>query len=209
MENEENNIEVVEEKFRFYLGMEYKPVGITLYPDLAPGPKPDREGSFCYFVRRAAVNGEEFLLSEDDISCLNAHLPLGLIQPRYVKIEQRIKEQITCVRVGPLQGCHIVLLVLSAEQIMTMSVLLSGIEAKFKGETAVCGETVAEVYNSGKPNVSFLCHGARSYGGFRPGELVLGLPVDIFMKLSEKMHRYSSLSKEAKAKAASLLAQRE
>lgn len=206
MESEGNSIEAIKERFISYLGMEFKPVGVTLYPDVVPGPKPPKSASFCYLVREAA-RGKEFVITEDDISCFNAHLPLGFIQPRYVRIEPRIKTQIGSIRLGPLEGCHVVLLILSPEQVMTTSVLLNGIEATFKGDMAVCGEAVAQVYNTGKPNVSFLCHGALTLGSFPAGELVLGLPLDIFMRLSEKMHRYTSLSQEAKAKAASLILQ--
>ncbi|MFH1486054.1 MAG: DUF169 domain-containing protein [Chloroflexota bacterium] len=200
----EDGIDDIAEKLRAYLGTEFKPVGITLYADGMPGPHPPEPATFCNLVREAA-QGKEFLITEDDFLCFNAQLPLGVVQPNYVNIEPRIKSEIRSIRIGSLEACDVVLLILNPEQLMIVSSLLGGIEATFKGDMAVCGEAVAQVYNTGRPNVSFLCMGARTLGGFQPVEMVLGIPRTIFMTLGDRMTHRASLSQEARAKAASLV----
>ncbi|MBI2908177.1 MAG: DUF169 domain-containing protein [Chloroflexi bacterium] len=203
MESEES-INDVAGRLRTYLGMEFRPVGVTLYAEIRPGERPSEPVTFCHMVRRAAL-GEEFVFVEDDLLCFNALVPLGFVQPKYVDIEPRIKTEMKSVRVGSLEGCDVVLLVLNPDQVMTISVLLDGMKASFKGETAVCGEGVAHVYTTGTPNVTFLCLGARTLGGYQAAELVMALSPDIFMSLSQKMARHGSLSQEGRAKATLLI----
>lgn len=53
----------------------------------------------------------------------------------------------------------------------------------------VCSEIVAYVIKREDVNLSFLCHGARKYGGFKNSELLCGIPKirieDIIMKLTK------------------------
>ncbi len=192
-----------------YLGMSLRPVGIKIFREAdkveAPGiGKPEKRLTFCRFVREAA-QGKDFLIKMEDLNCLNAEVALGFREPKYVNIEPRIKEKVTALRIGPVEDSDVVLLVLTPEQVMTMSILLEGISAKFKGDMAVCGEAMALVYNSGEPNVTFLCNGARMYGGYEPNELVLALPYKVFLGLPSRMGKFVSLSKKAKDGLAQLL----
>lgn len=185
-----------------YLDMSTRPVGVKVFLagdkiDSAGCAPPDKKLHFCRLVREAA-SGKDFLITVDNLACPNAEVTLGFREPMYVNIEPRIKAKTAAVRVGPLEDSNVVLLVLSPEQIMIVSILLGGISAKFKGEMAVCGEAVAQVYNDGQPNVTFLCNGARMYGGYQPNELVLALPYKVFIELPSKMGKFASLSKKAR-----------
>jgi uncharacterized protein (DUF169 family) len=160
--------------------------------------------TFCRFVREAA-RGKDFFIKMKDLNCVNAEVALGFREPNYVNIEPRIKEKTAALRLGPVEDADVVLLVLNPEQIMIMSILLDGINAKFKGDMAVCGEAMAHVYNTGQTNVTFLCNGARLYGGFEGSELVVALPYKTFLELPSKMTKFASLSKKARDGFARLL----
>ncbi|MBI2854753.1 MAG: DUF169 domain-containing protein [Chloroflexi bacterium] len=163
-----------------------------------PGfPPPEKRLTFCRFVREAA-SGKDFLVKVENLNCPNAEVTLGFREPKYVNIEPRIKEKTAALRVGPLEGADVVLLLLTPEQVMTMSILLGGVNAKFKGDMAVCGEAMAHVYTGGGPNVTFLCNGARTYGGYESNELIMALPYSVFIELPAKMGKFASLSKKAK-----------
>jgi len=177
---------MMSEVIRAYLGMKYDLVGIKINPAENKDPHPSEPMWFCQMVREAAL-GKEFTISPDDLACPNAELALGFRAPKYVRIEPRIKEEVKTVRIGPLEGADVVLLILVPEQVMTLSILLGGLSPEFKGEMGVCGEAVARVYEEKKPNLSFLCNGARLLGGFRPNEVILGLPTEDFANLNRRI----------------------
>ncbi len=192
-----------------YLDMTTRPVGVKIYleddkVDDAGFAAPEKRMTFCKFVREAS-HGKDFLLRMKDIDCLNAEVALGFREPNYVNIEPRIKEKAAAVRVGPVEDADLVLLVLNPEQIMITAILLDGFNAKFKGDMAVCGEATAYVYNNHQPNVTFLCNGARLFGGYEGNELVVSLPYDIFVDLPSKTTKFASLSKKARDGFARLL----
>ena len=203
-------LEEIEERIRSYLGLNHRLVGIKMSGEnmngnpstgLRTGPStssrhrhPAVPMTFCGTVRKA-MGGTELVICIDDLSCPNAELCLGLREPMFVDIEPRIKSKTKAVRIGPLEDADVVLFVLNSEQVMIMSILLGGIKAEFKGEMAICGEAVAQVYNEGEPNVSFLCSGARELGGFKTHEVVLSLPYALFLELSDRMAKFASLSR--------------
>jgi len=66
---------------------------------------------------------------------------------------------------------------------------------------SICGEAVAQVYNEGESNISFLCSGARELGGFEAHEVVLSLPYALFLGLPDRMTKFASLSRSARGHA--------
>ena len=187
-------LEGIEERLRSYLGMNHRLVGVKISEKNVDGNHPAALMTFCRAVRDA-LEGEELTVGIDDLNCPNAELCLGFREPMFVDIEPRIKSKTKAVRIGPLEDADVVLFVLNSEQVMIMSILLGGIKAEFKGEMAICGEAVAQVYNEGEPNVSFLCSGARELGGFKTHEVVLSLPYALFLELSDRMAKFASLSR--------------
>ncbi|MBI2859389.1 MAG: DUF169 domain-containing protein [Chloroflexi bacterium] len=192
-----------------YLGMTMRPVGVKLYKqgdtvDAGAFDKPEKRMTFCRFVREAA-KGKNYLMRLENLDCANAEVSLGFREPKYVKIEPRIAADTGALRIGPVDGADVVMLVLNAEQVMTLSILLDGVKAEFKGNMAVCGEAMAQVYNTGKPNVTVLCNGARTFGTYETNEIIMALPARTFEDLPSKMGKFSSLSKKAKDGLAHLL----
>lgn len=171
---------------RSYLGMKDRLVGIKINP-AGNGLHPKEPEWFCKLVKESAAKGTEHVINLEDLACPNADITLGFRKPKYVEIEPRIKEEVTKVRIGPVEGCDVVLLTLNPEQIMTLSILLGGITSFCKGEMGVCGEAVAATYNQKTPHFTFLCNGARLMGGFRTNELLVALPILEFDTLNKRI----------------------
>jgi uncharacterized protein (DUF169 family) len=184
----------IEEKVRSYLGVNHRLVGIKISEENLDGNGLAVPTTFCRAVREA-LGGKELVIGIDDLSCPSAELCLGFREPMFVDVGPRIRSKTKAVRIGPLQSADVVLFVLNSEQVMIMSILLGGIQAEFKGEMAICGEAVAQVYNEGEPNVSFLCSGARELGGFETDDVVLSLPYALFLELPDSMAKFASLSR--------------
>jgi uncharacterized protein (DUF169 family) len=168
--------------------MKYSLVGVKVLKDsFDRSKKPAKPMRFCEMVAQALV-GKEFIAEISDLSCPSAELCLGYREPRYVDIEPRIKPAETkAVYVGRADNADVILLVLNPEQMMTLSILLGGVSANFRGEFGVCGEAVARVYTERKPNLSFFCNGARMFADFKGNEVILGIPYDAMIKISESI----------------------
>ncbi|MEW5768622.1 MAG: DUF169 domain-containing protein [bacterium] len=171
---------------RAYLGMKDKLVGIKINPS-QDGEHPKEPAWFCQLVKEAALKGSEYVINLKDLACPNADITLGFRRPRYMEIEPRIKEEVERVRIGPVEGSNLVLLCLNSEQVMTLSILLGGITASFKGEMGVCGEATAAAYEQKKPKLTFLCNGARLMGGFKTNEILVAIPVQEFEALNQRI----------------------
>jgi uncharacterized protein (DUF169 family) len=188
-------------KLQEYLGMPGRPVGVKV---LRPGEVPDEAGfdhlparaPFCRFVSEAA-KGKNFIMRLDYLKCNNAELTLGLREPHYGEIEFRIPGKVAALRVGPLEDADVVMLILQPGQVMTASLIIEGINLRFRRNRAVCGDNMAEVFNSGQPRISFLCVGSRTSGGFSSDQLVLSLPYKQFMELPPKMSKLTQMSRKA------------
>ncbi len=176
------------ESIRSYLGMKYHLVGIKISNESIYKTKLAAPMRYCEMVRDAAL-GKTFYAECNDLSCPNAELCLGFRQPEYVEVEPRIKSKTQSIMVGPTDDADVILLILSAEQIMTISILLGGINASFKGELGVCGEATAKVFEDKQPNLTFLCNGARMFAGFKSSDMILGLPYNIAEKLAERIEK--------------------
>lgn len=183
------------ENVREYLGMKYNLVGVKILRDEIPADKldklrPDKPVEYCRLVSEAA-RGKSYIFTSDDFACPSPIVTLGFEEPKYVDIQPRISPPETkAVEIGPLDAVKdpdVILAILNPKQTMEVAILLGGIEAKSEGSTAVCGEATAGPYMEKKPNVTFLCQGARIYGGYKDSELILGSPLETFKKLSTKI----------------------
>lgn len=184
------------ENVREYLGMRYNLVGVKILKEevSADESRPDTKMQYCQFVREAA-RGKSYTITLDDLACPNAVVTLGFDEPTYIDIQPRISPAKTkAVKVAPLSAMKdpdVVLAILNPRQAMDVAILLNGIEAKSVGSMAVCGEATAKPYMDGKPNVTFLCQGARTYGGYKDHDLIFGSPLETFKKLSAKVEELS------------------
>jgi uncharacterized protein (DUF169 family) len=182
--------------------MTTQPVGVTLVregvgrgEEKATETAAEKE-SFCRYVHEAAA-GKSYLIQPSQQACNKAEIALGLRAPRFGNIEPRIKSKINAVRIGPLAGADVVLLVLNPEQAMTLAHLLPEIEMSFKNNRTVCGEGVARVCQDGQAVMSLLCIGARMDGGFKADEMLAALPHATFVQLPARMNKLRSISRQA------------
>jgi uncharacterized protein (DUF169 family) len=181
--------------------MQVRPVGVKV---IRPGEVPDEStfdklpsrAPFCLYISEAAT-GKNFIMRLDDLKCNNAELTLGLREPHYGEVELRIPGKVAALRVGPLEGAEVVMLVLQPGQVMTAALIIENIQLRFRRNRAVCGDSMAEVLNSGQPRITFLCVGSRTSGGFHSDELVLSLPYAMFMALPPKMSKLAQMSRKA------------
>ncbi|MEW6201349.1 MAG: DUF169 domain-containing protein, partial [bacterium] len=163
---------------RAYLGMKYHIVGVKILEEEQDGgERPPGPMRYCQMVKEAA-EGMNFSARFSDMACPNSELTLGFREPKYVEVEPRLKTKTKQLEIfsNIENGFDVALFILTPQQVMILSILLGGITAEFKGELAVCGEATAKVLNDGKPNVSFLCNGARMFADYRENEMVVGVP---------------------------------
>jgi len=173
---------------RAYLGMKHNLVGIKIFTqEQDDNGRPSQPMWYCQMVREASSLGKEFMVKSEDIACPNAELCLGFREPKYLEIEPRIKKKVKAVQIGKVEDSDLALLVLSPEQVMTVSILLGGLKAEFKGEMAVCGEATARAYMEKKSSLTLLCNGARMFGNFRANELVLAMPIEQLKELNARV----------------------
>jgi|Deesub1362A_J573_1020465.scaffolds.fasta_scaffold00016_148 uncharacterized protein (DUF169 family) len=187
---------MIMENIRAHLGMKYNLVGVKILKEKPVDiEKPTRKLRYCEMVRKAA-NGEVITAEHEDIACPNAEVTLGFVEPVYVDIQPRISPAETkVVKVGPLDKIRdpdIILAILNPRQAMEVASIMDGLEAKFAGSMAVCGEATAKPYMEKKSNVTMLCGGARTFADFRDSDLIVGGPPEFFEELSK---RISALSK--------------
>jgi len=185
----------IDKTIRSYIGSKYRLVGVKI---LSEEDKKDNDKRlakpmrYCQFIRDAVVKGSEFTINLSDISCPNAEICLGFIEPKYVDIQPRIMPANTkAIRIGKIEDSDVVLAIVTPKQMMDLSVLLNGIKAEFHGEMGVCGEATAKVFMNKTPNVSFLCNGARMFAEFRDNEVILGMPYNAALELAEKIEGLS------------------
>ena len=142
MEDLKENLKIIKE----YLKLNSEIVGVKLLKDDIAEGHPKEGQFYCWFVRESAVSGKGFNLNEKDFTCPNPELCLGLREPKYVEVELRVKEKFRTVQVGDAENADVLLFIVNPRQLMELSILLGGITASFRGETAVCGEATARCY---------------------------------------------------------------
>ncbi len=183
-------------KFRKFFELPSSPVAVRIISDGTDKKTSTAPMRFCEMVRRSAVYGESFIFGVEELTCTSAELALGFTEPTYGEVYPRIKPANTkLVSVSPLEKTDkkpdVVVVIGTPRKIMRVSTILSQlhekqpVEVKFKGEFAVCGECTAIPFMEKKVNLSLLCNGARMFSGYRDDEIVMGFPLDDFIRLAE------------------------
>jgi len=188
----------MDKTIRSHLGSRYKLVGVRIVDKSSnedvSSNRPKKKVRFCEMVRRAA-DGESFTAAVDDFECMNPIFTLGFEKPEYVDVQPRIMPANTkAVKVAPVDGMKnpdIVLAILNPKQAMDVSAMLDGIDARFSGSLAVCGEATAKPYMDKKPNLTLLCGGARTFADYKDSDLILGAPLETFKKIKEYIEKFS------------------
>jgi len=183
-------------KFRKFFELPSSPVAIRIINDSSEQKTSSQPMRFCEMVRRSAFYGESFVFGVEELTCTSAELALGFTEPSYGEVYPRIKPANTkLVSVSSLEKTErkpdVVVIVGNPRKIMRVSTILAQlhekrpVEVKFKGEFAVCGECTAIPFMENKVNLSLLCNGARMFSGYRDDEVVMGFPLDDFVRVSE------------------------
>ncbi len=180
-----------EDIIRSYLGIKHHLVGIKFLTEDIVGESLPQTARFCPF-HPLVLDGKTYIVKKNDLDCPTGELVLGLRQSKYSHVEPSIKDEIKAVRIGTIENSDVILFLVNPEQAMTLSILLGGLSAEFKGEMAICGEAVAKVYLEKKPNLSMLCNGARLFGGFAKNDMVIGMPYSDVMKLAEHIKKLTT-----------------
>jgi uncharacterized protein (DUF169 family) len=172
--------------FRRYFQLKYSPVGVKILTEYVESG--EEELRFCEAVKIAA-GGRRMIIS-DNLSCAGAELSLGFVEP----LKEKETQAVLLEPFSEMESYDVVLVIATPEKIMNVSRVYSQVfgekmTASFSGERAVCGEATAFPVKTGKPNLSFLCEGARIYAGYGDEEVVAGFPEDIFRKMSEAIVR--------------------
>jgi len=183
-------------KFRKFFELPSSPVAIRIINDGSEQKTSIKPMRYCEMVRRSAFYGESFIFSVEELTCTSAELALGFTEPSYGEVYPRIKPANTkLVSISPLEKTEkkpdIVIIVGNPRKIMRISTIIAQlhekqpVEVKFKGEFAVCGECTAIPYLEKKVNLSLLCNGARMFSGYRDDEVVMGFPLDDFVRVAQ------------------------
>lgn len=165
--------------FRRYFQLRYSPVGVKLL-EAEDGEVMDR---FCSAVKEATnrrVIAKAF-------NCAGAEVSLFIEQPKEFEPQSILIEPY-----NEKGDYDVVLVVATPEKVMEISrafkqVFGGALVARFSGSRAVCGEATADVIRAGKPNVSFLCEGARVLGGYSGEEVVVGFPAELFRRFEREL----------------------
>jgi uncharacterized protein (DUF169 family) len=192
----DNDYSELSMKFRKFFELPSSPVAVRILSGGTEQKTSAPPMRFCEMVRRSAVYGESFVFGVEELTCTSAELALGFTEPAYGEVYPRIKPANTkLVSVSPLEKTmkkpDVVVVIGTPRKIMRVSTILAQlhekqpVEVKFKGEFAVCGECTAIPFMEKKVNLSLLCNGARMFSGYRDDEIVMGFPLDDFIRLAE------------------------
>lgn len=173
-------------------------MAITIHREEINEKSPEESTRFCRFSREAATLRKTYVIREENLSNFTARIILGFTEPKYAEVEPRIDPAETkAVTLSPLEledGKPDVVLVISNPATL-MKVLQ--VHNRASGErlesscsssgSAIAGEATALPYMEGKPNITLLCGGARSIGGFEEDELAIGFPYKTFTELADQL----------------------
>ena len=189
--------EEISKKFRKFFQLSSSPVAIKISDKEISGPRPKSPMRFCEFVRKAAYGGEEHVVTERDLSNFTAAILLGFSEPMYVDLSPRIKPAKTkSIFVAPLDKAHeadVVVIITNPSRMMQVTQILHKVTKKqLEGSmtceaSAIAGEATALPYMEKRPNLTLLCGGARTLGGYQENELAIGIPFDTFVKLADSL----------------------
>lgn len=183
------------EQFRKFYQLPSSPVAVEISERELDGPRPESKSRFCDFVRRVAYEGKEFVIMEEDLSNFTPRVILGFTEPKYVEISPRIEPVETkSIRLIPLEKSEgepdvIVTIANPSRMMEVVQILHQTTDRSLKSTmtckgSAIAGEATALPYMEGTSNLTLLCGGARSIGGYREEELAIGVPFSIFAKLA-------------------------
>ncbi len=178
-------------RFRKFFELPYSPVGIKILKERRDDAelKPAR---YCELVRRSAVFGEEFILTAEKLTCAGAEVALGFSEPMFDENGPRIETGTESIMIKPLEKMEeepdVVIIISTPKKLMKISGVYSKVfnepvKSEFRGSSAICGECTAIPLIEDRANLSLLCDGCRTFSGYKPDEVAIGMPYRVFIEL--------------------------
>lgn len=192
-----SNAEISDE-FRRFFKLSNSPVAITVHSREINGGSPDETTRFCRFVREVATLRKTYVIREENLSNFTSRVIFGFMEPKYADIYPRIKPSETkAVTLKPLElekgRPDVVVLISNPSTLMEVLQVYNKASGKrlesscSSSGSAIAGEATALPYMEDRPNVTLLCGGARSIGGFKEDELAMGFPYTDFSELTRQL----------------------
>lgn len=187
--------EELSDQFRKFFQLPSSPVAVRISEEELDGPRPESSSRFCNFVRTVAYEGKKLVITEDDLSNFTAAVILGFTEPKYVDISPRIKPAKTkSIELTPLEESEgepdvIVTITNPARMMEIVQILHQTTKKRLESSmtcagSAIAGEATALPYMEGSSNLTLLCGGARTIGGYQEEELAIGIPFSTFAELA-------------------------
>lgn len=190
--------EKLSDQFRKFFQLPSSPVAVRISDKELDGPRPDSPSRFCDFVRTVAYKREKLVITEKDLSNFTAKIILGFTEPKYVDISPRIEpaktKSIELITLEESEGKpHVIVTITNPARMMEIVQTLHRTTKKMlessmtSAGSAIAGEATALPFTEGRPNLTLLCGGARTIGGYRKDELAIGIPFSTFAELASSL----------------------
>ncbi|MEJ2248750.1 MAG: DUF169 domain-containing protein [Candidatus Lokiarchaeota archaeon] len=191
------------QKIKKILDLRYHPIGLKLVYE---NSHQDDFSSKCYniekkqrfskYIKRVA-EGDLLKLSETDTACISSdtagHDSFSNIELD-MKLNIRGLKHLLLFPVDeyPEESIDAMIIIITPHQFMKLIEIYVELYNKpmkltTGASTGVCSEIVAYIIKREDVNVSFLCHGARSYAGFDADEFLFGIPAKLIPDFMEKL----------------------
>jgi len=175
--------------------------------DLAQGKVPAVKLTLCQMIKGAAHAGWQLACPKDQMGCFTAQLMLGFREQTEEDVEHHVRQftdnkqvarrmienkpklpfgQMAGVLTGPLGGFSPDVVVFVVDALQALGLIeaytySTGENLSFVNgvSSAACSYGVIATYQSGRPNLSIPCVGAKRYGQLQDNELLFTVPLAV------------------------------
>ncbi|MHA1835344.1 MAG: DUF169 domain-containing protein [Candidatus Odinarchaeia archaeon] len=194
--------EAISNTIRSYIKNSYFLVGVKIITEDQQITKIEAESQptmNCKALKEVAREGKIIKIEKENEQCPTALLSLGYVNSTS---EQQFDKKVKSIILYPLHQTNlepdVILTILKPNQVSEFTLLLElnknngKLKVEFKGKAA-CGDYLAIPYLKKRINLSFMCPGARLYGGFKDDEIVLGAPPEVFIEVYKRMKKAAKI----------------
>ena len=179
--------ETISNKLEEALELTKTPVAVKLYEYMGDVDKTlekfEGEERHCGMLKEVAVNKRSFYATENEYSCQNGSVALGLTEGD-LKNVPKVDRIIEAVAYAPLEKAtfkpDVIVLYVNPVQMMKIAQKLRRNAGKrtvgdFSGVQSLCADVVSKPFLTNESNMSVGCGGSRGFKNIDPDELVVGL----------------------------------
>ncbi|MFQ6056509.1 MAG: DUF169 domain-containing protein [Methanosarcinales archaeon] len=172
-------------------GLDYLIVGVKIHKNELPSEWNGETISYCEAIKKVAEGTVDRIVLKE-FECHSPDVVLGFVESRSVQLDDILEVGTKCVEIFAMKNdreADVLIFLVNAEQAMKIiSTIGRGKPLNFKvsASLALCREATAIPILTHRPNISFLCGGARMYARFDKNVFALGIPKeisDIFFKI--------------------------